>query len=81
MGVPAHRIVLRHVIPNLASLLIAERHGNVSAAIWPRPRCLYFGFRVVPPRRVARVADRRRRADRALRALDLLVGGRAARQP
>lgn len=49
MGVPAHRIVLRHVIPNLASLLVADATVNVSAAILAETTLSYFGFGVVPP--------------------------------
>ncbi|GLX94621.1 ABC transporter permease [Herbidospora sp. NBRC 101105] len=49
MGVPSHRVVLRHVVPNLASLLVADATVNVSAAILAETSLAYFGFGVVPP--------------------------------
>ncbi|MGP3912177.1 ABC transporter permease [Nonomuraea sp. 10N515B] len=49
MGVPPARIVFRHVIPNLASLLIVDATLNVSAAILTETSLSYFGFGIQPP--------------------------------
>jgi peptide/nickel transport system permease protein len=49
MGVPATRIVFRHVIPNLSSLLIVDATLNVSAAILTETSLSYFGFGIQPP--------------------------------
>lgn len=49
MGVPAVTIIFRHVIPNLASLLIVDATINVSAAIIGETSLSYFGFGVQPP--------------------------------
>jgi peptide/nickel transport system permease protein len=49
MGVPGPRIVLRHVIPNISSLLIIDATINVSAAIIAETGLSYFGFGVQAP--------------------------------
>ncbi|GGK99804.1 ABC transporter permease [Sphaerisporangium melleum] len=49
MGVPSHVIIFRHVIPNLASLLVVDATLNVSAAILTETSLSYFGFGVQPP--------------------------------
>ena len=49
MGVSAPRIILRHVLPNMASLLIIDATINVSAAIISETGLSYFGFGVQPP--------------------------------
>ncbi|MCK2217756.1 ABC transporter permease [Actinomadura sp. ATCC 31491] len=49
MGVPPVRIVFRHVIPNLSSLLIVDATLNVSAAILTETSLSYFGFGIQPP--------------------------------
>lgn len=49
MGVSAPRIVFRHLLPNLASLLIIDATLNVSAAIIAESTLSYFGFGVQPP--------------------------------
>ncbi|TMR09564.1 ABC transporter permease [Nonomuraea turkmeniaca] len=49
MGVPPARIVFRHVIPNLSSLLIVDATLNVSAAILTETSLSYFGFGIRPP--------------------------------
>ncbi|MEU0567901.1 ABC transporter permease [Nonomuraea sp. NPDC005983] len=49
MGVPAVRIIFRHVIPNLSSLLIVDATLNVSAAILTETSLSYFGFGIQPP--------------------------------
>ncbi|MGW4637001.1 ABC transporter permease [Sphaerisporangium sp. NPDC004334] len=49
MGVPPRTIIFRHVMPNLASLLIVDATLNVSAAILTETSLSYFGFGVQPP--------------------------------
>ncbi len=49
MGVPSSKIIFRHVIPNLASLLIVDATLNVSAAILTETSLSYFGFGIQPP--------------------------------
>jgi glutathione transport system permease protein len=49
MGVPAHRIIFRHVLPNISSLLIVDATINVSAAVISETGLSYFGFGVQPP--------------------------------
>ncbi|WP_026120458.1 ABC transporter permease [Nocardiopsis potens] len=49
MGVPAWRIIFRHIIPNMASLLIVDATINVSSAIITETSLSYFGFGVQPP--------------------------------
>ncbi|MGE5695718.1 MAG: ABC transporter permease [Candidatus Sericytochromatia bacterium] len=49
MGVPGPRIILRHILPNLSSLLIIDATINVSAAIIAETGLSYFGFGVQPP--------------------------------
>ncbi|GIH24520.1 putative peptide transport permease protein [Acrocarpospora phusangensis] len=49
MGVPGYRIIFRHVLPNMASLLIVDATINVSAAILTETSLSYFGFGVRPP--------------------------------
>ncbi|MEO3855099.1 ABC transporter permease [Acrocarpospora macrocephala] len=49
MGVPGYKIIFRHVIPNMASLLIVDATLNVSAAILTETSLSYFGFGVQPP--------------------------------
>lgn len=49
MGIPGWRIILRHVVPNLASLLIIDATLNVSAAVLGETGLSYFGFGVQPP--------------------------------
>ena len=49
MGVSAPRIVFRHVLPNLASLLIVDATLSVSAAVLGESGLSYFGFGVRPP--------------------------------
>ncbi len=49
MGVGGPTIVLRHVLPNIASLLIVDATLNVSAAIIAETGLSYFGFGVQPP--------------------------------
>lgn len=49
MGVSGPRIILRHVLPNISSLLIIDATINVSAAIIAETGLSYFGFGVQPP--------------------------------
>lgn len=49
MGVPAWRIIGRHILPNMASLLIVDVTINVSATILAETGLSYFGFGVQPP--------------------------------
>ncbi|MEZ0075614.1 ABC transporter permease [Planotetraspora sp. GP83] len=49
MGIPAPLIVLRHVIPHLASFLIIDGAISVSGAIIAEAGLSFFGFGVQPP--------------------------------
>ncbi len=49
MGVPAWRIIVRHILPNMGSLLIVDVTVNVSSVILLETGLSYFGFGVQPP--------------------------------
>jgi peptide/nickel transport system permease protein len=49
MGVPAWRIIARHILPNMASLLIVDATVNVSGVILLETTLSFFGFGVQPP--------------------------------
>ncbi len=49
MGMPAWRIILRHLLPNMASLLIIDATINVGAAILAETSLSFFGFGIQPP--------------------------------
>jgi peptide/nickel transport system permease protein len=49
MGIPGWRIILRHIVPNLSSLLIIDATLNVSAAIIGEASLSFFGFGIQPP--------------------------------
>ena len=49
MGVPSHKIIFRHILPNISSLLIVDATINVSAAIISETGLSFFGFGVQPP--------------------------------
>ena len=49
MGVPGSRIIFRHVLPNMASLLIIDATVNVSSLILAEVGLSFFGFGVQPP--------------------------------
>ncbi|WP_304453859.1 ABC transporter permease [Nocardiopsis sp. YSL2] len=49
MGVPARTIILRHILPNMSSLLIADATIMVSAAIIGETALSYFGLGVQSP--------------------------------
>lgn len=49
MGVPAWRIISRHILPNMASLLIVDVTINVSLTILAETGLSYFGFGIKDP--------------------------------
>ncbi|WP_113701270.1 ABC transporter permease [Nonomuraea lactucae] len=49
MGIPRWKIIFRHIVPNLASLLIIDATLNVSAAIIGEAALSFFGFGIQPP--------------------------------
>lgn len=49
MGVPGWKIVFRHILPNMASLLIIDATINVSSLILAEVGLSFFGFGVQPP--------------------------------
>ncbi|MEY4401615.1 MAG: hypothetical protein RL072_1480 [Actinomycetota bacterium] len=49
MGVPAHKIVFRHLLPNVASILIIDATLNVGATILSETGLSYLGFGIQPP--------------------------------
>ena len=49
MGVPGSRIIFRHILPNMASLLIIDATINVSSLILAEIGLSFFGFGVQPP--------------------------------
>ncbi|MGH3695831.1 MAG: ABC transporter permease [Pseudonocardiaceae bacterium] len=49
MGVPPWRIITRHIMPNMASLLIIDATITVGSAILTETGLSYFGFGVQPP--------------------------------
>ena len=49
MGLSSPRIIVRHILPNIASLLIIDATLNVSSAILAETSLAYFGFGVQPP--------------------------------
>jgi peptide/nickel transport system permease protein len=49
MGVPPWRIIVRHILPNIASLLIIDATITVGAAILGETGLSYLGFGVQPP--------------------------------
>ncbi|GGL21082.1 ABC transporter permease [Planomonospora parontospora] len=49
MGIPAWKIILRHILPNISSLLIIDATLNVSAAIIGEAALSFFGFGIQPP--------------------------------
>jgi peptide/nickel transport system permease protein len=49
MGIPGWKIILRHIVPNLSSLLIIDATINVSAAIIGEAALSFFGFGIQPP--------------------------------
>ncbi len=49
MGVPGWKIIFRHILPNMASLLIIDATVNVSSLILAEVGLSFFGFGVQPP--------------------------------
>ncbi|GIH98842.1 ABC transporter permease [Planobispora takensis] len=49
MGIPGWKIILRHIVPNLSSLLIIDATINVSGAIIGEAALSFFGFGIQPP--------------------------------
>jgi len=49
MGVPARKIILRHLLPNMSSFLIIDATLNVGGAILAETGLSYLGFGVQPP--------------------------------
>jgi peptide/nickel transport system permease protein len=49
MGIPRWKIILRHIVPNLSSLLIIDATLNVSAAVIGEAALSFFGFGIQPP--------------------------------
>jgi len=49
MGVPGWQIIFRHILPNMASLLIIDGTVNVSSLILAEVGLSFFGFGVQPP--------------------------------
>lgn len=49
MGVPSWRIIARHVLPNVASILIIDTALNVGMAILAETGLSFLGFGVQPP--------------------------------
>jgi peptide/nickel transport system permease protein len=49
MGMPAWRIIAKHIIPNMASLLIIDATIGVGGAILGETALSFFGFGIQPP--------------------------------
>jgi peptide/nickel transport system permease protein len=49
MGVPSWRIIVRHIIPNVASILIIDAALNVAVAILAETGLSFLGFGIQPP--------------------------------
>ena len=49
MGVPGPTIVVRHIIPNISSLLIVDATVGVAAAVLAETTLSFFGFGIRPP--------------------------------
>ncbi len=49
MGVPGWKIIFRHILPNMSSLLIIDATVNVSSLILAEVGLSFFGFGVQPP--------------------------------
>jgi peptide/nickel transport system permease protein len=49
MGVPTYKIIMRHLIPNLASILIIDATLNVGGAILAETGLSFLGFGIQPP--------------------------------
>jgi peptide/nickel transport system permease protein len=49
MGVPGHTIIFRHILPNMASILIIDATVNVSALVLAEVGLSFWGFGVKQP--------------------------------
>lgn len=49
MGVPSWRIIVRHILPNVASILIIDTALNVGMAILAETGLSFLGFGIQPP--------------------------------
>jgi len=49
MGVPTWRIIVRHILPNVASILIIDTALNVGLAVLTETGLSFLGFGVQPP--------------------------------
>lgn len=49
MGVPSWRIIARHIVPNVASILIIDTALNVGGAILAETGLSFLGFGIQPP--------------------------------
>ena len=49
MGVPGWKIIFRHILPSISSILIVDATVNVSALILAEVGLSFFGFGVQPP--------------------------------
>jgi peptide/nickel transport system permease protein len=49
MGIPRWKIIFRHIVPNLSSLLIIDATVNVSSAVIGEAALSFFGFGIQPP--------------------------------
>jgi peptide/nickel transport system permease protein len=49
MGVTSRRIIMRHVVPNVASILIIDAALNVAVAILAETGLSFLGFGIQPP--------------------------------
>jgi peptide/nickel transport system permease protein len=49
MGVPNWRIIVRHILPNVASIIIIDTALNVGVAVLAETGLSYLGFGVQPP--------------------------------
>jgi peptide/nickel transport system permease protein len=49
LGVPARKIILRHVLPNIASLLIIDVALGVNSAVMTETSLSFLGFGIQPP--------------------------------
>jgi peptide/nickel transport system permease protein len=49
MGVPSWRIIVRHILPNVASILIIDTALNVGVAILAETGLSFLGFGIQPP--------------------------------
>jgi peptide/nickel transport system permease protein len=49
MGLPSWRVISRHILPQITSLLIVDATVNVGGAILTETSLSYFGFGIQPP--------------------------------